>query len=321
MKSLNYGCSMNQAALCKVIYRQMTHAGKDQMKRIFVEVASGQGKSRIILSIAAMFTTGAHRVNKITLVYSEQDIATCEQDLISKAEKLNNAFVTEVKLIADLPQTLHLQEGTLTIVDEADMLLLKVFGGATKLQLSGQGYLLCVSATGIVCGTQPEAKFIMSDALQLKCFKAEWGGVDMTKLLINECKDFAAFLDTTPGTGKVAYVKAESIEAYKATAEMAGLKAYVDVGDIEQLRHIKENQVYFTTEQKFMRGYDYRSDNEATGLALYMENQVVTARDWAQALGRVGRLGETCQRYMKKGMQKFDNDKHEAHNLAFHHQQ
>ena len=55
------------------------------MKRIFVEVASGQGKSRIILSIAAMFTTGAHKVNKITLVYSEQDIANCEQDLISKA--------------------------------------------------------------------------------------------------------------------------------------------------------------------------------------------------------------------------------------------
>jgi hypothetical protein len=45
-----------------------------------------------------------------------------------------------------------------------------------------------------------------------------------------------------------------------------------------------------------MRGVDYRSSNYS-GIELLIANPLSSKREYRQALGRVGRYGESCARY------------------------
>ena len=71
--------------------------------------------------------------------------------------------------------------------------------------------------------------------------------------------------------------------------------------DIEHfpLKGLQPGHVYFVSQEINMRGIDYRSEN---GIELLICNPLSNERAYIQALGRVGRYGEPCGRWILEGV-------------------
>ena len=71
--------------------------------------------------------------------------------------------------------------------------------------------------------------------------------------------------------------------------------------DIEHfpLKGLQPGHVYFVSQEIHMRGIDYRSEN---GIELLICNPLSNERAYIQALGRVGRYGEPCGRWILEGV-------------------
>ena len=65
-----------------------------------------------------------------------------------------------------------------------------------------------------------------------------------------------------------------------------------------------DDGVVVVTEPLMMRGLDYRS---ASGFILVIATQLKNHRAFMQALGRVGRYEEPCERYIEPGLEPVDN--------------
>jgi hypothetical protein len=70
--------------------------------------------------------------------------------------------------------------------------------------------------------------------------------------------------------------------------------------------YIKKGSLILVSDSKYMRGYDYRSEE---GLALFIAKSFENAREAQQGLGRVGRFGDPCKRYIKEGVNLVDTTK------------
>ena len=67
---------------------------------------------------------------------------------------------------------------------------------------------------------------------------------------------------------------------------------------------MKTNDVFVTSDEAYMRGHDYKmDDSNKEGIALFLQKPFSCKRTFLQALGRVGRYGEPCKRYVKKDLE------------------
>ena len=68
---------------------------------------------------------------------------------------------------------------------------------------------------------------------------------------------------------------------------------------------MKPADVLVTSDESHMRAYDYRAV-DGLGIALFIDKPLSCKRTLIQALGRVGRYGEPCRRFIRTGMKPID---------------
>ena len=109
--------------------------------------------------------------------------------------------------------------------------------------------------------------------------------------------DIPAFFTQCAKMGKLIYVG--SSDAHVAVAEELAaqhkLQVMKDESNVSVLRQTTQQTVHIVTQARLMRGFDYRSSDNA-GIALLICVQFDSKRAVYQALGRVGRYGDPCKR-------------------------
>ena len=68
------------------------------------------------------------------------------------------------------------------------------------------------------------------------------------------------------------------------------------------------NDVFVTSDEGLMRAHDYRAINGNSGIALFIDKALSCNRTFKQALGRVGRYGQVCRRFVRSGLEIIDRD-------------
>ena len=66
------------------------------------------------------------------------------------------------------------------------------------------------------------------------------------------------------------------------------------------------HQIIATSDEALMRGFDFRA--KVNGICLIVDNSFCTQRDADQALARVGREKDPCERYISKATNLIDNE-------------
>ena len=59
-----------------------------------------------------------------------------------------------------------------------------------------------------------------------------------------------------------------------------------------------------------MRAHDYRATDGSSGIALFIDKPLSCKRTFLQALGRVGRYGQVCRRFVRQGLDIIDKDEY-----------
>ena len=77
---------------------------------------------------------------------------------------------------------------------------------------------------------------------------------------------------------------------------------------VDQSRVCEAFRILVVDDPQIMRGTDFRAPS--TGIALVVDRGLESERDAQQALGRVGRFGERCVRYIVENVQLVDEHLH-----------
>jgi hypothetical protein len=75
----------------------------------------------------------------------------------------------------------------------------------------------------------------------------------------------------------------------------------LNVAHHDSIRHMQASDAYTVTDKQLMRGFDYRTECEM-GIALLIMRPFESHRAFHQALGRVGRYGQPCKRFLLEGL-------------------
>ena len=120
--------------------------------------------------------------------------------------------------------------------------------------------------------------------------------------LVNDCKSF--FEQTTTSCAKLIYVQADQEPSVRELAKTFGYtEIETNCVDLNILKQIGKRVLIVTSDQQLlMRGVDYRSELIDLLILANFDNE----RAYRQALGRVGRFGDRCSRWMQEGLTGFD---------------
>ena len=254
LAAFGYRPNNNQQAAVRYIQYALAKYSK---KRVFMEVASGLGKSYIIiLTVAVLLQLG--QINSVMIVYSEPEIRDQEEKNVDMLKTILNGdarVTTRVhQTFSDFNFTFQKQ---LTIIDEADRLL---FGDDRDEvpKLTGDSPILCLSATGLAHASEDE-KNHLSKICKMTCISTQWADIELESHEIQEVHSFRDFLNRTQKQGKIVYANDDQLEELKAEAQQKVLTVFVNNEDVDQLRRLAPNQCCFVSQDRLMRGFDYRS--------------------------------------------------------------
>ena len=112
------------------------------------------------------------------------------------------------------------------------------------------------------------------------------------------------FVEESIGMAKLIFT---STSGYNRVTKLFG-KANVkmDITDSSQLRNMKPIDIFVTSDESFMRAHDYRATDGNSGIALFIDKPLSCRRTFLQALGRVGRYGQVCRRFVREGLEIID---------------
>ena len=116
---------------------------------------------------------------------------------------------------------------------------------------------------------------------------------------------FTEFLKASRGMAKLIYTNEESYATVKADLGEENVKE--DITDPTSLKSMKAGDAFITSKEGNMRAHDYRALDCNSGIALFIEKPLSCRRILVQAFGRVGRYGQPCRRFVKKGLEILDN--------------
>ena len=194
-------------------------------KRCFFQMGSGLGKSFVMAHVTTVLLL-QKLINRVKIVFSEAELRDNESAIIDKIRTISGGQVDTV-LMNDVDK-LELPTGQLTIVDECDRLY---YGDTLRDRLpaiSGDGFLLGLSATGLSDQTH-ELRYIITD-LKMRCFKSNWVSHDsLTRE--KEVDSFETFLEAAKDDGKLVHCEERDLEEMKQIAAQRNLTVHHDVSD------------------------------------------------------------------------------------------
>ena len=109
-------------------------------------------------------------------------------------------------------------------------------------------------------------------------------------------ESYENFFRLTTGVAKLVYCDVDQLEAVTAKAKFTQPDAIIkeNVKDKSGLHENDARSVIIVTEERLMRGFDYRCTE---GIALLMARGFSHERALMQGMGRVGRMDDLCERY------------------------
>ena len=110
-------------------------------------------------------------------------------------------------------------------------------------------------------------------------------------------KDYHEYFTKSQGQAKLVYCDDDDKDAVIAAAKNCCPNIAVKENGVtrKELHGNDEKNLLIVTEERLMRGFDYRAPT--TGFALLIAKQLPNKRAYLQALGRVGRMGEDASWY------------------------
>ena len=238
------------------------------------ELPAGHGKSYIMLLVAGlMLKKGA--IDGVELIYHEQEILDAERPHIAIMNKHYGERVTAITY-KDVPNNkITLAHRKLVIVDEVDSALID--RGVSVV--GAKGLFLGLTATGLSHSSQPEMDYL-SETLNIVNISA---GINskIEKSVIRDTP-LQDFFEQCTGMAKLVYVGLKSSIYHTRVKELCArhkLTCRTDVSLIADLRAITANDVLVVTEERLMRGFDYRSADK-NGIALMMCYDASTLRGY-----------------------------------------
>jgi hypothetical protein len=268
------------------------------------QVGPGLGKSRIIAAVIFMVASrsgvsGVKKpISKFKVVFSDKHLRADEEPNL---ELLRTYFphmtITSTSLEED-PESCCSREDELLIIDEADYLLLD-----RQAQISAT---MCIALTATaVMKEEMFPKRYLLETLKFRLLdsriSSSVGDTDVEASL-SPVERYSQFYDWNKGATLLLFVHDERAIALQAELERRqGMgTVYFNCTDTATLRNLKADDVVLVSRDFLMRGYDYRSSSPK-GIALLIAKPSNNRRAVVQAMGRVGRYGEACRRYLLSG--------------------
>ena len=140
-----------QVAATLVIAR----AFKQRKHRVLFELPAGHGKSYLMLFVAGLLLAPPQTVEKVVLIYHEQEILAAEQPHIDIMQKHFGDKVSAITYSEFHGRLITLEADTLTIMDEADLALID-----KRIKLEGSGLFLGLTATGLSHASTAEKYYL-----------------------------------------------------------------------------------------------------------------------------------------------------------------
>ena len=132
-------------------------------------MGSGLGKSFVMAHVATVLLL-VGRIDTVRIVFSEPELRDNEREIVDKMTSFCGREVA-TELMEDVEE-LELKKDELTIVDECDRLYYGDTLGDRLPTISGDGFLLGLSATGLSDQIH-ELSYIIND-LKMRCFRSNW---------------------------------------------------------------------------------------------------------------------------------------------------
>ena len=197
-----------------VVSRFVTTSQKLKKPRQMLEVPSGHGKSYIANYVFAVLANLGH-VDEVHLVYSEPEIRELERPNLELIGKIFRSDRIHAHLHSDL-RTIHLEKRALWIVDECDVLFLRV-GPAGTFNITGPGLLLGLSATGVYNASKLERQYC-ARTHKLWAVSTHWNEIKEQAKRVKPLESVGAFFDQARKAGKVVFAAADEADAIKECA-------------------------------------------------------------------------------------------------------
>ena len=109
--------------------------------------------------------------------------------------------------------------------------------------------------------------------------------------------DFRQYFNLSLGMARIIYCDHSQLEEVRQLASECspGIVQKLNPTTREDLHDNDETSLIIVTEERLMRGFDYRA--YYTGFALLIAKELDCYRSYLQALGRAGRIGEPAKKF------------------------
>ena len=277
-------------SVAKLVTQRITT--KTISNRTMIQMPAGMGKSLVIGLLTGLLETA---FTTVTLLYSDKDLRDFEVDMVAGLKTLLSDKELNVIAKEELTETndrghpvLEVPHGSLVIVDEADSLFLDSY-----CQISGDGAVVGLTATS----ADAMHSYEQTHMLATMAFQFIQSGMEAAAVEENvmEVASFDEFFATSPGVAHIVYCSEAAVEQVEEAARKHVAEAIIRRNGCtrKDLHGNTERNVVVVTEERLMRGFDYRAP--MVGFALLIAKKLSSRRAFRQALGRAGRMGEQGQ--------------------------
>ena len=168
------------------------------------------------------------------------------------------------------------------IIDEADQVLLD------NAQQLPNAHVLALSATSFTEDKVFEKEYL--ERHKFLCINSKISGA-INLGIATEVASLEKFQSKAAGYAKLIFDTDSSLPATVKVTD-------TNCKNLERLKQLTSNDVYLITEPELARGVDYRAASGTHGISLLVMSASKSDRAYVQLLGRVGRYGEPCQRFV-----------------------
>ena len=298
---MNLDFLQNQLAVSAFVVTQVV---KYHRKRIFMQVPPGKGKSRMIASVVLGIAQRSTSLDKVVVVFNCEFLKQVDEKVLNAvryhlANDAVNKRRCEIKCVVGMKEGLKLCNGkTLLVIDEGDYNLLDDTEHDFMKTKDRDFY-----AVFAMSATLPESDKYATYMLKSMRFLVFDSNIRGT-LRASDCSlmtDLQVFLeDNDPPRAKLIFTDHSKVKEVRSKAQGSVFEENPE--DKDFIENLTPNHVVIVTNERNMRGYNYRCPE---GINLLIDKTFSNERAFIQGLGRVGRHDEDCKRFISPCIQPY----------------